>query len=124
MTAMHELAVTQSILDLVLAAAARGDARAVTGIDLVIGDLSSVVDDSVQFYFDILSRETLAAGARLHFQREPAIAACADCGAQTPVRLPIEPACPACGGLRIQVTGGRDFRVASIDIEEKETDSP
>jgi hydrogenase nickel incorporation protein HypA/HybF len=117
---MHELAVTQSILQVVLAAAARADARAVTGIDLVIGDLSSVVDDSVQFYFDVLSQDTLAAGATLHFQREPAIAACADCGAQTPVRPPIEPVCPACQGIHIQVTGGRAFRVASIEIEEKD----
>ena len=121
---MHELAVTQSILQVVLAAAERADARAVSSIDLVIGDLSSVVDDSVQFYFDILSQDTLAAGATLHFQREPAIAACADCGAQTPVRLPLPAHCPRCRSQRIQVTGGRDFRVASIDIQERETDSP
>ena len=119
---MHELAITQSILQVALAAAARADARAVTGIDLVIGDLSSVVDDSVQFYFDILSQDTLAAGALLHFQRAPAIATCHDCGAQTPMRPPIDPVCPACQSIHIQVTGGRDFRVASIDIEEKEKD--
>jgi hydrogenase nickel incorporation protein HypA/HybF len=117
---MHELAVTEHLLQVVLAAAARADARAVTAIDLVIGDLSSVVDDSVQFYFDILSQETLAAGARLRFQREPAIATCADCGAQTPVQAPIAPVCPRCRGARIQVAGGRDFRVASIDVEERE----
>ena len=117
---MHELAITQSILHVALAAAERADARAITGIDLVIGDLSSVVDDSVQFYFDILSQDTLAAGAHLHFQREPAIAICRDCGAQTPMRPPIDPVCPTCQGMHIQVTGGRDFRVASIDIEEKE----
>lgn len=119
---MHELAVTEHLLQVVLAAAQRADARAVTAIDLVVGDLASIVDDSVQFYFDILSRETMAAGATLHFQREPAIAACADCGAQTPVRPPLPAHCPACRSQRIQVIGGRDFRVASIDIEERETD--
>jgi hydrogenase nickel incorporation protein HypA/HybF len=121
---MHELAVTQSILDVVIAAAQRADARAVTSIDLVIGDLASVVDDSVQFYFDILSQDTMAAGARLKFQREPAIVTCSDCGAQAPMRPPIDPVCPQCQGVHIQVTGGRDFRVASIDIEEKEPDNP
>ena len=121
---MHELAVTQSILEVVLAAAERADARTITGIDLVVGDLASVVDDSVQFYFDILSKDTLAAGAQLHFQREPAIATCSDCGAQTSVRLPVDPVCPQCQGIHVQVTGGRDFRVASIDIEEKEKNSP
>ena len=121
---MHELAVTEHLLQVVLAAAERADARAITSIDLVIGDLSSVVDDSVQFYFDILSQETLAAGARLHFQREPAIATCADCGAQTPVCPPIDPVCPVCQGNHIQVTGGRDFRVASIDIAEKAGHAP
>jgi hydrogenase nickel incorporation protein HypA/HybF len=117
---MHELAVTQSILRLSSPQPRAPMRGAVTSIDLVIGDLSSVVDDSVQFYFDILSQDTLAAGATLHFQREPAIAACADCGAQTPVRPPIEPVCPACQGIHIQVTGGRAFRVASIEIEEKD----
>lgn len=117
---MHELAITQSIIEVAVAAAQRVDARAITGIDLVIGELSSVVDDSVQFYFDILSKDTLAAGARLNFQREPAIATCSDCGAQTPVRPPIAPVCPHCQSSHVVVSGGRDFRVASIDIEEKE----
>ena len=45
-TTMHELAVTEHLLQVVLAAAERADARAITSIDLVIGDLSSVVDDS------------------------------------------------------------------------------
>lgn len=121
---MHELALTQQLLQVVLTAAQRADARAVTAIDLVVGDLSSSVDDSVQFYFDILSRDTLAAGAQLRFQREPAIAACADCGAQTAVQPPIPAHCPRCQSVHIQVSGGRALRVASIDIEEKEQHEP
>ncbi|MBP7962849.1 MAG: hydrogenase maturation nickel metallochaperone HypA [Caldilineaceae bacterium] len=114
---MHELAITQSIIDLAIEAAKREDARAINQIDLVIGDLSSIVDDSVQFYFDILSKETLAAGATLHFRREPAIAHCLDCGAQTPVKPPVAAFCPECDSQRIQIRGGKDFRMESIDID-------
>jgi len=114
---MHELAITQSIIDLAIEAAKREDARVINQIDLVIGDLSSIVDDSVQFYFDILSKETLAAGATLVFRREPAIALCLDCGAKTPVKPPVAAFCPKCDSQRIQIRGGKDFRMESIDID-------
>jgi hydrogenase nickel incorporation protein HypA/HybF len=39
------------------AKAAGGDK--VTGINLVVGELSGVSDDSVQFYFDILKKGTV-----------------------------------------------------------------
>jgi len=114
---MHELAITQSIIDLAVATAERENARIITQIDLVIGDLSSIVDDSVQFYFDILSKQTLAAGAILTFRREPAIAHCLDCGAQIPVKPPVPPFCSECGSHRVQIRGGKDFRMESIDID-------
>ena len=33
-----------------------------TAIDLVVGELSSIVDDSVQFYWDLIAEDTAAAG--------------------------------------------------------------
>ena len=62
---MHELAVTEEILRVALEHAERAQATRITDIHLVIGTLSTVVDDSVQFYFDFLSPETIAAGAKL-----------------------------------------------------------
>jgi hydrogenase nickel incorporation protein HypA/HybF len=79
---MHELAVTQGILDLVLETAQQHGARRITVIDLVVGELSSIVDDSVQFYFDILSQGTPAQEAKLSFRRKPAHVVCWDCGHQ------------------------------------------
>ncbi len=114
---MHELPVTQGILDVAVEAAEKEGAARITAIDLVVGDLSSIVDDSVQFYWEILSKGTIAEGAVLHFRREPAAAACLDCGRTWNVTPPIMPKCPHCGSARIHVTGGREFFVESIEVD-------
>ncbi len=74
---MHELAVTQSILDIALKNAG---ARKVKQVNLLIGQFASIVDDSVQFYWDIISKETSAEGAVLHFERIPGEMTCQNCG--------------------------------------------
>lgn len=116
---MHELAVTQGILDVVLAAARANNARRVNAIDLVVGDLSSIVDDSVQFYFDMLSKGTPAEGAELRFRRQPAEATCWSCGYKFNVSVPLKPVCPACGSTQLHVSGGKEFYVESIDVDEE-----
>jgi hydrogenase nickel incorporation protein HypA/HybF len=113
---MHELSVTQSVLEIVLRHADQADARRVTQIDLVIGDFSSIVDDSVQFYFDIVSQDTIAQGAQLVFHRVPGELRCWDCQA-TFAPDGRNYVCPSCGSLRVQVIAGREFRVESIEVE-------
>lgn len=121
LNAMHELAVTQSILEIANQHAAQAGAVRVTNLYLVIGQLSSIVDDSIQFYWDIVSRGTLCEGAALHFERIPAGLRCLDCG--TSYTLPGELiACPHCQSIRAQVTQGEEFRLDSIDIETAEED--
>jgi len=114
---MHELSVTEGILSTVLAAADKAAARRVLAIDLVVGDLTGMVPDSIQFYFDLLSQGTIAAGAQLRFRQEPAIASCAACGNRFEVSPPLLPLCPACGSPRLEVTGGRRLQVESIEID-------
>lgn len=115
---MHELPVTQSVLTIAVETAQNNGGGRVTAINLVIGEMTSIVDDSVQFYFDILSKNTLAEGATLNFRREPATATCLDCHHQTPVRPPLMPVCPKCGSVRLTVTGGREFFVESIEVDD------
>ncbi len=115
---MHELPVTQGILDVALDSARNAGATRITAINLVVGTLSSIVDDSVQFYFEILSKDTPAEGAVLHFTRESATATCLDCGNAFAVdTLPLLAACPNCDGVRLQITGGKSFLVESIEVE-------
>jgi hydrogenase nickel incorporation protein HypA/HybF len=113
---MHELSVTESILEITLRHAAQAQARRVTGLHLVIGQLASLVDDSVQFYWDFVSEGTLAEGARLYFRRIPAELTCQSCGKRYAPDGQ-ELACPQCGGDQIKVTGGEEFYLDAIDVE-------
>ncbi len=113
---MHELAVTQSILNIALRHADRVGATRVTDLYLVVGQLASIVDDSVQFYWDMVSADTLCAGAQLHFERVPATLACLDCGTAFALERELIP-CPACGSQRVKVTAGEEFRLDSIAVE-------
>ncbi|MCS7260988.1 MAG: hydrogenase maturation nickel metallochaperone HypA [Anaerolineae bacterium] len=115
---MHELAVTENILALALEAAQQANARRITAINLVIGDLSSFVDESVQFYFDLLSRGTIAEGAVLRFRREHAVAICRTCGHQFQVSPPLLPICPNCGDHYLEVKGGQGVAVDSIEVSD------
>lgn len=113
---MHELAITQSILDISLRYAQKANAKQIVTIRLVIGKFSSIVDDSVQFYWDTIARGTIAEGAKLDFERIPAEMTCLECG------FVFEPtdetfACPQCLSPKVKITRGDEFRVESIDIE-------
>jgi hydrogenase nickel incorporation protein HypA/HybF len=111
---MHELAVTESILDIALKHTPTG--QRVRVIHLVIGQLSSIMDDSVQFYWDMVSENTAAAGAKLHFERIAAELQCRDCGERFGLSK-ADYACPACGSTQVKVVKGEEFYVESIEVE-------
>ena len=116
---MHELPVTESILEIALRHAKAAGATKVSDIYLIIGQLSSIVDDSVQFYWDIVSDGTIAKGAKLHFRRLPARIICRGCDQEySPVEGSL--ACPNCGGTDVRILSGDEFRVEAIEVETEE----
>jgi len=115
---MHELPITENILRIALDHAERSGATRVTDLNLVIGQLSSIVDDSVQFYWDIVSKGTTCEGATLHFERIPAQMVCLDCNYVYTLAQGLE-ACPQCDGFRLRVQAGEEFRLESIEIEQE-----
>ena len=114
---MHELSVTESILNLALENANKAQAVKVTGINLVIGQLSSIVDDSIQFYWDTISEDTICQGAKLSFNRIPAVLQCQDCKKEYSIAQELTP-CPVCGSYRSVIIHGEEFYLDSIEIEK------
>lgn len=114
---MHELSITENILKIALDYAEKNQATRVTDLYLVIGKLSSVVDDSVQFYWDMIAENTLCAGSKLHFERVPAQLACNNCGVEYTLSSDLTP-CPSCQSLNVKVISGDQFLLDSIEIEK------
>ncbi|MCI0521080.1 MAG: hydrogenase maturation nickel metallochaperone HypA [Chloroflexi bacterium] len=113
---MHELAVTESILEIALRHSNEAGGGRITNLYLVIGQLASVVDDSVQFYWDILAKDTLAEGARLHFKRFPARMACLACKFEFSLN-DSDFLCPSCSSQQIKLVSGEEFYLEAIDVE-------
>ena len=114
---MHELSVTESVLEIALRHAGQAGARRIVRLNLVIGELASIVDDSVQFYWDFVSQDTIAEGAELHFHREPGSLGCRDCQTTFEITAREDFTCPHCGSVQTFVVGGDALQLESMDVE-------
>jgi hydrogenase nickel incorporation protein HypA/HybF len=113
---MHEYSITQSLLSLALEKANEARASRITGINLVIGEMSGIVDECVRTYFDLLSRDTIAAGAGLTFTKTPTKLRCRRCQA---VFSPQDHdwSCPDCHEAGIEIISGRECYMESIEVD-------
>jgi hydrogenase nickel incorporation protein HypA/HybF len=113
---MHEMALSQSVADIVLRHAEAHGAERVRAVRLELGALSCAEPDALAFCFEAVTRGTLAEGAALEIAVVPGRAWCWDCDGA--VELTDRAAgCPACGGFRLRVETGEDMRVKDLEIE-------
>ena len=113
---MHEYSITQSLLSLALEKANEAKASKITKINVVLGELSGVVDECVQFYFDFLSKDTIAAGSGLSFEKIPTKLRCRNCEAVFPPRNH-DWSCPDCHEASIEIISGRECYMESIEVD-------
>jgi hydrogenase nickel incorporation protein HypA/HybF len=122
---MHEMPVTQALLGMALDHA---NGHRITDVYLQVGRMSAIVPDTVDVFFEYLSKDTLAEGAKLHFEILPMGMTCQDCGQeldlsdwsddspQAVMRQAFARGC-VCGSKNLRVTKGVSFGLASIDVE-------
>jgi hydrogenase nickel incorporation protein HypA/HybF len=113
---MHELSIAQNMVDLVIKQAEESGATRIGKINLVIGEMTGVADRCMQFYFDLLSKDTLAQGALLSFKMVPLKARCKDCG-HTFEFEEDSSECPSCKQTKLEIISGNELFVESIEVE-------
>jgi hydrogenase nickel incorporation protein HypA/HybF len=113
---MHELSIADAVVQI---ACRHAGERRVTRVELRVGHLRQVVPDALTFAFELVAQGTTVEGAELAIEQVPAGIRCRSCAAEG--TLAAFPACcPECGSLDVDVTGGDELLVDSLELEELE----
>ena len=116
---MHELPITEGILKTVLNHARINNASQVLTVHLQIGKLSDIEDEWIQRYFDYLSKDTIAAGAKLKIERMPVMVQCNACSNiyEADIQKMGNLTCPACGGTQGTLVSGREYHIKDMEVQ-------
>lgn len=115
---MHELGLTQGIVDTVIQAAKDAGAHRIRSVYLTIGEIRDVVDELFLNCFDFFSKGTIAEGAQIVITRMPLMVRCKSCGFAYHIDIHDESSfhCPACGEKQYALTSGMEFYIGKIEI--------
>ena len=115
---MHELPVTESIVRIAVEEAERHKVKKVNEIKLMVGELSGLVPECIQYYFDIISKGTKVEGAQIKKNKIPITMKCQDCGFSGDTDKFINNECPKCHSKVMKMVGGNEFYIDSMEVED------
>jgi hydrogenase nickel incorporation protein HypA/HybF len=114
---MHELAATRGMLTAALERMRQVGATRVTRVELTIGASGHLTEDAVRQHFELLAQGTPAEGAALTFSWLPATYQCFTCLQEfASTAPPSEIACPACGGVALEVAHEETYYASMIEV--------
>jgi hydrogenase nickel incorporation protein HypA/HybF len=108
---MHELALTQSIVEMV---DERFAGERVGRIVVEVGRLSGIVPDALSFCFDACATGTAAEGARLELREAAGRARCEACGREFAIDTPYGEC--SCGSRHVAIVAGQGLLVKEVEI--------
>jgi hydrogenase nickel incorporation protein HypA/HybF len=113
---VHEHHAVKALVKQALERSGLGHGEKVTSLCIVMGELLGFDPDSVRLYFEEISRGTPAEGAELSFKAAEAALKCRSCGREFK-RGAGDLCCPACRGIELTITGGKEFYIDSLEVE-------
>ncbi len=113
---MHEFPITERLVHMAEDHCRKEQGSRVRQINLVCGEYSGFVPESIHLYFDLIAEGSLCEGATLEIRRVKPKLKCTGCG-QLFARQPGSFACPHCGEDGEPTEIGKEFYLESIVIE-------
>jgi len=113
---MHEMSLCESILRIIEDQASVQHYHKVKTVYLEVGALAGVQVEALQFGFDVVMKDSIAASADLKIIDLLGQAWCLQCMKNVEIRQRFD-ACPECGAYQLQVNGGEELRIKELEVE-------
>lgn len=113
---MHELSVTQNIVEIAVERAVQEGFNKVKSVSLEIGKMSGVMPEAVEFCYDLVTKGTIAEGSQLNIEIKEAVGYCKECR----IRFNSEYMfylCPECEGVDIEFISGKELKIKDMEVE-------
>ena len=114
---MHELPVTERILDICLSHGAKNQVTKIISVSLRVGEMSDLEDEWIQHYFSYLAKDSIAAEAKLVIERVPVVMSCSECNHsfQIDVKAMKEIQCPECSSKKCTLVSGKEYYIKDME---------
>ncbi len=113
---MHEMAIAEGILDIALDYAKQNEAMRIGEIGLLIGEMSGVEPEALEFSFRMIAQGTMAEGANLKLKQIPLMGKCNLCGKEFHIRH-YNFWCPECKDGVLAILSGREMQVEYLEVD-------
>lgn len=115
---MHEFAIGEELVKAVLGEVARlkPPPRTVQSVRVVVGALRRVSPEHLLFAYEVLTRDTPAAGSALEIAVAPVTASCRDCGWRGRIDDWMF-ICHDCGAANLETLHGMELHLDRLEVE-------
>jgi len=115
---MHELSVCRFLIRKAEEIAAEEGGKKIKLIGVHVGPLAGVEPELLERAFASAKIGTLAAEAELKIRNTPILAKCRKCGAESELKSANLLTCALCHSGDLQLIGGNELMMASLELEE------
>lgn len=114
---MHEMSIMSSLFRILQEKAEQENAKRIISITILVGVLSGIEPDLLTFAFEAFAKDTNAEGANFVVKKTEMTGRCKACGNDKFEFVDFVLTCPKCGSLDIEVLGGDELLVESMEVE-------
>lgn len=113
---MHEMGIAQQMVQIALDSIPKDiEAPKVEKLNLKIGRLASVVEHSLTFCFEIITKDTPLENAALDIDFIPVMVHCKSCSNEWEVKTAVFK-CPFCEKGDVKMLTGREIEITSLEL--------
>ena len=113
---MHELAVTKGLLKICLEEGEKHKIKKIRKINIKVGELTDLVPACIEYYFNIVSKDTIAENTKINVEKIPVEIKCNKCG-YSGVLGKNNYVCPKCKGIVYEITKGKEFYLDTMEVD-------